>query len=127
MPEARIQIEGADLLRRNLRKVQKDLPKGMKLIHQEIAGPVAALARQKARRKSGRMAGTIKPSSTTTMARVQAGPLIYLPPQHWGWSGHNISPNRFITEALEERTDQTLRLYEKKLGEWIDSVWVDSR
>lgn len=120
-----IRVEGASVLRRNLRKVHKDLPRGLKLIHQEIAGPVAALAKQKARRKSGRMAGTIRPKSTTTMARVEAGRGIeYGGVQHWGWPGHSISPNSFLTEAINERTAETLTLYERKLGEWIDSVWT---
>lgn len=124
--DTQIRIEGANILRRNLRRVHKDLPKGMKLIHQEIAGPVAALAKTKARRRSGRMAGVIKPSSTTTMARVQAGPLVYVGVQHWGWSRHSISPNRFLTEAITEKTQVSLKLYEQKLGQWIDAVWEDN-
>lgn len=124
--DGQIRVEGANVLRRNLRKVQKDLPKGMKLIHQEIAGKVAAVAKGKARKKSGRMAGTIKPRSTTTMARVQAGPLVYAPVQHWGWPGHNIEPNRFLTDAIEEKQSETLALYERRLGEWVDDVWEDT-
>lgn len=125
--DAQIKIEGADVLRRNLRKVGQDLPKGMKLIHQEIAGPVAADAKRRARRRSGRMAGTIRPRSTTTMARVEAGRGIeYAGVQHWGWPGHSISPNPFLTEAIAERQHATLELYERKLGEWIDQVWEDT-
>ena len=127
MPEASIQIEGANVLRRNLRKVGKDLPRGMKLIHQEITGPVVALARSKARRKSGKMAGSIRARSTTTMARIEARGLPYLGVQHWGWPGHSITPNQFLTEAINERQAETLVLYEKKVGDWIDSVWEDTR
>lgn len=124
---ARIEVVGANVLRRNLRKVGKDLPKGMKLIHQEIAGPVAGVAKQKARRLSGTMAGTIRPRSTTTMARIEAGRGIpYAGVQHYGWPGHSISPNPFLTEAIEEKTFETLALYERKLGEWIDAVWEDT-
>ena len=127
MASAAITVEGANVLRRNLRKVGKDLPKGMKLIHQEVAGPVAALAKQKARRKSGRLAGSIRPSSTTTMARIQAGSgVVYAGVQHYGWPGHGIEANPFLTEAIEEKTASTLTLYEKKLSAWIDSVWQDS-
>lgn len=122
-----IRVEGASVLRRNLRKVYSDLPKGMRLIHQEIAGPVVASARRKARRQSGRMAGTIRATSTTTMSRVEAGRGIeYGAVQHWGWPGHSISPNPYLTEAIEERQRETLNLYEKKLGEWIDQVWQDT-
>lgn len=123
-----IRVQGADVLRRNLRKVHKDLPKGMKLIHQEIAGPVAALAKQKARKRSGKMMRSIRPSSTTTMARIQAGAGVkYAGVQHYGWPGHNIEPNPFLTDAITERADETLILYERKLGDWIDAVWQDNR
>lgn len=124
---AEIKVEGANIVRRNLRKVGKDLPKGMRLIHQEIAGPVAALAKRKARRRSGRMAGTIRPRSTTTMARVEAGRgIAYGAVQHWG-GYHGIEPNLYLTEAIEERESQSVQLYERKLGDWIDSVWQDTR
>jgi hypothetical protein len=124
---ASIQIEGADVLRRNLRKVYKDLPKGMKLIHQEIAGPVAGLARSKARKQSGKMAGSIRVKATITKAQITAGTgLPYAGVQHWGWAGHSIAPNLFLTEAIGERQAETLVLYEKKLGDWIDAVWDDT-
>jgi phage gpG-like protein len=128
MPDAvGIRVEGADVLRRNLRKVYKDHPKGMKLIHQEIAGPVVAVAKRKARRLSGRMAGTIKPKSTTTMSRIEAGRGIeYAAVQHFGWAGHSISANPFLVDAINEKQASTVILYEKKLGAWIDMVWDDT-
>lgn len=128
MTEGQIRVEGADVFRRNLRKVGKDLPKGMRLIHAEIAGPVAALARSKARKQSGAMARSVRVKATTTMARIEAGRgLPYAGVQHWGWAGHSISPNPFLTEAISERSTETLALYEKKVGEWIEAVWVDTR
>jgi hypothetical protein len=119
-----IRVEGADVLRRNLRRVHKDLPKGMRLIHAEISGPVAALARSRARRLSGRLAGSIRVRATTTMARIEAGRgLEYGGVQHWGWPGHNIEPDLFLTEAITEREAATIQLYERKLDEWVESVW----
>ena len=123
-----IRVEGANVLRRNLRKVGGPaLPRGMKLIHQEIAGPVVARARMKARRVSGKMARSIRPKSTTTMARIEAGRgLEYAAVQHFGWPGHSISPNPFLVEAITEMQASTVILYEKKLGQWIDQVWDDT-
>lgn len=99
----------------------------MKLIHMEIAEPVAALARSKARRKSGAMAGSIKVSATTTMSRIQTGNKVYYPVQHFGWPGHNIAPNMFLTEAITEKTAETLRLYDQLLTKFIDDVWIETR
>ena len=99
----------------------------MKLIHAEIAGPVAAVARGKARKQSGAMANSIRVKATTTMARIEAGRgLPYAGVQHWGWAGHTISPNPFLTDAITEKSAETLDLYEKKVGEWIDMVWDDT-
>ena len=119
-----IRVEGADKLRRNLRRMGKDLPKGMKLIHQEIAGPVAALAKRKAPRRTGRLQSKIRPSSTTTMARVQAGPLIYAPIIEFGGYPGTYAGQPYLYAAMDEMASQTLRSYEQKLNQWIDAVWT---
>jgi phage gpG-like protein len=100
----------------------------MKLIHQEVAGPVAAEAKRRVRKKSGRLQRSIRPSSTTTMARVQAGAgVVYAGVQHFGWPGHNIEANPFLTDAIQDKQMETLTLYEQKLSAWIDAVWEDTR
>lgn len=120
-----VRVEGVAELRRNLRKVNRDLPHAMKGIHDNVAGPVAVLARSKARRKSGTMAGTIRTRSTITMARIEAGKGIrYAGVQHFGWPGHSISPNPYLTDAITEREAATIRLYDQLLGEAIERGWV---
>jgi phage gpG-like protein len=114
-----IRVEGAKELRRKLRAVQQDLPKAMKQIHEEVARPIVSAARQRARRQSGRMAGTIRSRATTTMARVEAGRGIeYGAVQHWG-GYHNISPDLYLTETINERTAETLNLYEQGINDFL--------
>lgn len=122
-----IEVEGANVLRRNLRKAGGPaLNQGMKLIHQEIAGPVAALAKRKAPRRTGKLISTIRPSSTTTMARIQAGPLIYAPIIEFGGYPGNYPGQSYLYAAMEERAAESLRLYEQKVGEWLEQIWQNS-
>lgn len=122
-----IDVEGARELRRNLRKAGGPaLNQGMKLIHQEIAGPVAALAKRKAPRRSGRLVSKIRPSSTTTMARIQAGPLIYAPIIEFGGYPGDYKGQSYLYAAMEERAAESLRLYEQKVGEWLDQIWASN-
>lgn len=123
---ATVQVEGAREFRRNLRKVGKDLPRGMKIIHQKIAGPVAGRAKQKAPRRTGKLASVIRPSSTTTMARVTAGPLIYAPIIEFGGYPGDYQGQSYLYAAWDEMRDQSIRQYEQELTRWIDTVWVDS-
>ena len=119
-----IRVEGADVLRRNLRKAGGPaLPKGMKLIHQEIAGPVAALAKRKAPRRTGKLASKIRPRATTTMATIQAGPLIYAPIIEFGGYPGNYKGESYLYAAMDERANESLSMYEQKVGEWLEMIW----
>jgi hypothetical protein len=122
-----VSVEGLNLLLRNLRKVDKDYPKQAKVIHQEIAEPVAARARTKARRKSGRMAASIRPYATQRKAEIGAGArVIYAGVQHYGWPAHGISPNPFLTDSINEMQKSVLVDYDRRLDRWITQIWQDN-
>ena len=121
---AGIRVEGLNEFVRNLRRVDKELPQGMKAIHMELAEPVAQRAKNKARRKSGKMASTIKPQASARYARVSAGARIkYAGVQHYGWPAHNISPNPFLTDAITDLQPVIVVRYERLLGDWLEKVW----
>lgn len=121
----KIEVDGLRELNRSLRRVQKDYPKEMQSIHEAIADPVAEAARGKARRKSGDMAGSIRPSATQTMARVAAGGygVVYAGVQHWGWPAHNITPNMFLVDAINDKSEASLDLYLKMTDDFLEAVW----
>lgn len=122
-----IRVEGADVLRRNLRKAGGPaLPKGMKLIHQEIAGPVAGRAKQLAPRRTGRLISKIRPRATTTMATIQAGPLIYAPIIEFGGYPGDYAGQSYLYAAMDQMASQTLQAYERKVHAWLESIWDDS-
>ena len=68
-----IKITGLAEFNRNLRKLDKDLPKALRLAHNEAAQLVVDYARPKVPRRTGRAAGTLKAKSTRTESRVQGG------------------------------------------------------
>lgn len=92
----------------------------LKDTHARIAKPVVQKAKGKARVKTGRMKSRIKATPTTRMARIAVGQLIYGPVQHWGWPKRNITPNRFLSDAIEESEDSILRHYAHLLGEYVE-------
>lgn len=72
MAEA-IKIDGLAAFSRNLRKLDSDLPKALRIALNEAANLVVDDAKPHVPRRSGRAAGTIKAKSTRTAVRVSAG------------------------------------------------------
>lgn len=72
MPEV-IEIKGIKELNRRLRKMDKDLPKALRLAGNSAADVIVGQAKPLVPRRSGRAAGTIKAASTRTAARISAG------------------------------------------------------
>lgn len=67
---APIKIVGLKEFSRNLRKLDNDLPKAMRLALNEAGEIIVKWAQPRVPRKSGKAAGSIKSKSTRTMARV---------------------------------------------------------
>ncbi len=72
MAEA-IKIDGLSEFVRNLRKLDADLPKAMRVALNQAAEVVAGAARTGVPRRSGRAQGSIRVASTRTAVRVRAG------------------------------------------------------
>jgi hypothetical protein len=120
-----VKIEGLAEFNRNLRKLGSDLPKALRLAHNEAAQLVVDYARPRVPRKTGRAAGTIKAKSTRTESRVSGGSkrASYYP---WLDFGGRVGPKRsvhrpFIKEgrylypALGAQYDKFVALLEEKL------------
>lgn len=68
-----VQVEGLNKFARSMRKVDATFPARMRAGLNLAAAEVAAEARSRVPKKSGTLAGTIRPSSTTRQARVSMG------------------------------------------------------
>lgn len=98
-----------------MKALDSDLIDSMKSTNAELAADVAATARTKVPRRTGRLAGSIRSSGQARSGVVRAGSagVPYANPIHFGWSKHNIHPNPFMYDALDERRDE------------IEKRWVD--
>jgi hypothetical protein len=73
MPVEPIKITGLDEFRKLLRKLDRDLPKGLRLASNEAAAIVVDYAQKHVPRRTGRAARSIRASSTSRQARVTGG------------------------------------------------------
>lgn len=68
-----IRIEGLKEFRRDLRRLDKSLPKGIRVAGNEAAQIVVKAAKPRIPRRTGRAAGSVRVASTGTAARVSGG------------------------------------------------------
>lgn len=127
MAEATVKVEGLRELTANLRRVNRELPKGLTKIHKAIAAPVADKARSKVRSRTGRLASTVRPLATQRVARIAVGraSMVYAPINHYGGYPGDYPGNPFLTDALQESQYQIVRDYDRLFGDYIDAVWID--
>lgn len=120
-----IKITGLAEFNRNLRKLDNDLPKALRLAHNEAAQLIVNWAQPRIPRKSGRAAGTLKAKSTRTESRVQGGSK-RVPYYPWLDFGGKVGPKRsvkrpfikegrYIYPALSANYDRFAELLTEKL------------
>lgn len=68
-----IRIDGLAEFSRNLRKIDNDLPKALRIAMNEAAKVVVDYAQPQVPRRSGRAARSIRAKSTRTAVRISAG------------------------------------------------------
>lgn len=113
-----IKVEGADKLHKALKQFA-DGTNDLKAAHKAAAQIVEKDAEPRARRKTGRMAGSVRSSGQAKQGVVRAGfaSTPWVPVQHFGWAGHNISPNPFLYDALDARADAVVSEYETQVDD----------
>ena len=130
-----VKITGLAEFNRNLRKLDNDLPKALRLAHNEAAQLIVDWAAPRVPRKSGRAAGTVKAKSTRTESRVQGGSK-RAPYYPWLDFGGKVGPKRsvrrqFIKEgrylypALSANYDKFADLLTEKLIEVARAAGVE--
>jgi hypothetical protein len=130
-----IRIAGLADFNRNLRKLSSELPKALRLAHNEGATLVADTARPKVASRSGRAAKTVKPKSTRTESRVTGGSA-RAPYYPWLDFGGRVGPNksvhrtfygggRYLYPSLAEKYDDLAILLEQSLLEVARTAGVE--
>ena len=94
-----IRIDGLATFNRNLRKLDSDLPKVIRVALNEATDIIVGYAKPKVPRESGRAQASVKARSTRTKARVQGGGnrAPYYP---WLDFGGRVGKNRSVRRAF---------------------------
>jgi phage gpG-like protein len=126
MGSPEIIVEGADQLARNLTGLARDLDQITTRIGDELAQPIAARARARAPRRSGRLADSIMVTAGPEDALIEAGEgLPYAVVVHYGGYPGSYRGQPFLTDALADAGDVPAD-YERALLDAINADWVDS-
>lgn len=88
------------------------------------AQPVAETARTLVPVLTGALEESIRASGQAGGAKVRAGyaALPYAGPIHFGWPAHNIFPHPFLYDALDQRRDDVIKIYEDQVGNTVDLI-----
>lgn len=118
----RVEVIGLDELLIKLKELlagDDNLNASLKEAHMEVATEVARAAVRLAPVETGRLAMSIKPKAQPKGGGVQLGSssVPYAGPIVWGWEAHNIEPNPFPFEAIDEV--DVIAAYEKGVNEML--------
>jgi len=121
MPQA-IKVEGLAEFRRDLRAIDRKLPRELNKAQREALKGTAQKAAQLAPKRSGRLAASIRPFATARAAGLRS-PLIYANAQHWGGTvgpkkTSYIRPTFFAFRAVRGDLDEIV----DKLGDAVEAV-----
>ena len=114
-----VRVEGARELERTAHKAASELD-DLTAAHGRAGDYVAGVARSLAPQVSGRLAATIRAESAALAATVTAGGpgVPYAGVIHYGWPGHNIAAQPFLTDALAQAEESAVRIY----AEDVDNI-----
>lgn len=98
MPE-QISVDGDERLRATMRKAGQEIEN---LDQEESARLVLQRAQARAPKVSGTLSRSLVAKDMGKGRAVVQSELVYAPVIHYGWAGHNIRPQPFLTTALED-------------------------
>lgn len=121
--DAGIRVEGQRELRRSLRRAGDDL-EDLKAVHKAAAEVAAGGANPLAPRRTGDLAGTIRPGGTKTQAVIRAGKkrVPYAAPIHWGWPARGIEPSPFLADGAKRTEPEWVDLFYEYVNKTIKKV-----
>jgi hypothetical protein len=112
-----VTLEGDDTLRRTLSAAESDI---RELDQLPSARLVAERAAARAPKVSGTLGRSVYAKDMGTGVAAALSDLIYAPVIHNGWAAHHISPQPFLTTALDDSAQlveaESLRQTQRALG-----------
>lgn len=101
-PTPQVVVHGLKETRRDLKAIDRTLPRELNNVIRAAAEPVRAEAARRAPRRSGRLASSIRLSASGNRVSLVSR-LPYANPIHWGWRKHGIKANPFMERAAVAR------------------------
>jgi hypothetical protein len=149
-----VNVYGGRALRSALKKASGDLD-ALKTTHRQVAGIVATEARRLAPKRTGKLAGTVRPLAGQRYARVAIGNnrktasgVPYAGPVYWGWPRTSpalkhvapnfrtftphadpkwfIRPNEFVLDAARRTEPVWQRVYLAAIDDIVDTIGATS-
>lgn len=127
--DIRVDVKGVPELRARLRALGVDrIPKRLARAAKEAAEVVAADARRRAPKRTGRLAARTRATATAKVGVVRSS-VRYAAPIHWGTGSraglrgpHNIYPNPFLYDARDASRERVIQRYEDALSHIEDDL-----
>lgn len=122
---ATVQVVGLKELSKAVKQMDPAARKAIRSAVKEAALDVAATAKQRAPKLSGRLAASIRAGATQSGSYVQAGSgsVQYAGPINFGWARHNIRSQEFMYSALAERADALGSIFEEEIEKALAQVF----
>lgn len=116
----RVEVEGARELARTFRQLGLDL-KDLREANKEAAEPVAEQARRLSPSLTGAFEGSIRTGGQQASATVIGGGAraMHFPYVHFGVPALGMAPRPVLYDALDDRADEILRVYERVVDRLI--------
>jgi hypothetical protein len=123
MAGAALQVDGARKLRATLKRAGISV-QDLKDAHRQVAEMVAARSAPRAPRRTGRLAGTVRPAGTQSAAIIRAGraSVPYAGPIHWGSPKQHIPAQPWLYETAADTQDTWESTYLKAIEAIIATV-----
>ena len=117
---AGVEVEGAKELRRAFDRME-DRAGDLRELHKDAASIVEREAESIVPVLTGRLRDSIRTTAGKTSAAVLAGKRLipYAGPIHFGWREHNIEPQPFLYDALDDRRDDIIARYADGVGDMV--------
>lgn len=123
-----IEVTGAKEMKRLIRRINKqELREEMKEANHNAAKIIADEAADRAPKRTGRLAQSIRANKALAYGAVKAGSAARVPyagPIHYGWPARGIQAQPFIHEAIDARLGDARKDYEeaiRKLAKKLES------
>lgn len=115
-----VRVEGGRQLRAALRDMGDGLT-DLRAANTEAATIAARAGAADAPRRTGLLAGTIRPGATQAAAIVRAGSarVPYAAVIEYGWAARHIRPNPFLREGAEQTQPAWLAVYSRSIDRLI--------